>query len=221
MGLQTDVLKTLMKQNGTFQLLSITQAASLKMLFPYLDTLTIPASMYLNDPAEVQTVTTNTVLIASTALGESEAYEVTKKVADHVQDLLQDIPLNLARVIDNDPTKDLYYPLHEGAHRFFAHNPPFFLDLRTITGIGTYFSVIYGLYAMLLQFLRYYRVHRLLMTVDLILEHAQIHGRSTDSPRPIAHLHKIRRTALRLMRRRKVTYEEFSRIEDYIRAHNL
>ena len=220
-GLQTDVIKTLLQRNGEFQLLPIGQAASLKMLFPYLEILTIPSAIYPDTSREVQTVGTNTVLVASTALGESEVYAVTKKVAEHVQDLLQDVPLNLARVIDNDPQKDLFYPIHEGAHRFFAHNPPFFLDWRTLTGIGTYFSLVYASYAIMLQFLRHYRVHRLLMTVDLILERVQTLGNSSDPTRPIAHLQKLRRTALRLMRRRKVTYEEFSRIEDYIKAHHL
>ena len=221
MGLQTDVLRTLLQRNGEFQLLPIGQAASLKMLFPYLETLTIPAAMYPNAPGEIQTVATNTVLVASTVLGESEVYEVTKKVAEHVQDLLRDVPLNLARVIDNDPAKDVFYPIHDGAHRFFAHNPPLFVNLLTLTGIGTYFSLVYASYAMMLQFLRHYRVHRLLMTVDLILERVQRLGNSSDPTRPIAHLQKIKRTALRLMRRRKVTYEEFSRIEDYIKAHHL
>jgi len=74
---------------------------------------------------------------------------------------------------------------------------------------------------MMLQFLRHYRVHRLLMTVDLILERSQKLGNARGETRPLPHLQKLRRTALRLMRRRKIAYDEFSRIEDYIKAHHL
>lgn len=220
-GLQTEVLKSLLQRNSEFQLLPIAQAASLKTLFPYLESLTIPPAIYPNVQSEIQTIGTHTVLVASTALGESEAYEITKKVAEHIQDLLWDVPLNLARVIDNDPSKDLFYPIHDGARRFFAHNPPFFLDMAMLTGIGAYFSVIYASYVMLIEFFRNYRVYRLLMTIDLILGRAQILGDSSNSIRLNTHLQKLRRAALRLMRRRKITYEEFSYIEDYIKAHQL
>ena len=220
-GLQTEVLKSLLQRNSEFQLLPIAQAASLKTLFPYLESLTIPPAIYPNVQSEIQTIGTHTVLVASTALGESEAYEITKKVAEHIQDLLWDVPLNLARVIDNDPSKDLFYPIHDGARRFFAHNPPFFLDMAMLTGIGAYFSVIYASYVMLIEFFRNYRVYRLLMTIDLILGRAQILGDSSNLMRLNAHLQKFRRAALRLMRRRKITYEEFSYIEDYIKAHQL
>ena len=221
MGLQTDVISNLLQRNHDAQLLSIGQAASLKMLFPYLEPLTIPAAIYPNVPSGVQTVGTTTVLVASTALGDAEVYEVTKKVAEHVQDLLKDVPLNFAREIDNDPKKDVFYPIHDGAHRFFTHDPPFFLDLHTLAGVGTYFSLVSAFSVMMLQFLRHYRVHRLLITVDLILERSHQLGNSPDSTRPIPHLRNIKRTALRLLRGRKITYEEFSRIEDYVKAHHL
>ena len=59
------------------------------------------------------------------------------------------------------------------------------------------------------------------MIIDLILDRSQQLGNSPDSAQPIPHLRKIKRTALRLMRRRKIAYDEFSRIEDYIKAHHL
>ena len=221
MGLKSDVLGNLLQRDHEFQLLSIGKATSVKMLFPYLEPLTIPATIYPNTRTEVQTVGTNTVLVASTRLRESEVYEITKKVAEHVQDLLRDVPLSFAREIDNDPKKDLFYQVHEGAHRLFTHDPPFFLDLHTLAGIGTYFSLVSAFFVMLLQFFRHYRVHRLLMIVDMILETSQPLGASPDKPGPIPHLQKVKRIALRLMRRRKITYDELSRIEDYIKAHHL
>ena len=70
MGLKTDVLRILLQRNQQFQLLSIGQAPSLKILFPYLEPLMIPAAIYPNTLHEVQTVGTNTVLVGSTALRE-------------------------------------------------------------------------------------------------------------------------------------------------------
>jgi hypothetical protein len=210
-----------LQHNSEFQLLPIANTASLKTLFPYLESLTIPPAVYPNVQSEIQTIGTHTVLVASTALGEYEAYEITKKVSEHIQDLLWDVPLNLARVVDNDPSKDLFYPIHNGARRFFTHNPPFFLDIGMLTSIGAYFSVIYAFYAMLIEFFRNYRVYRFQTTIDLILGRAQILGDSSKSVRLNAHLQKLRLAALRLMRRRKITYDEFSYIEEYIKANQL
>ena len=221
MGLETDVLKNLLQTNNKFQLLSAKQTASLKVLFPYLEPLTIPAGIYPNTPDEIQTVSTNTVLVASTALRDAEIYETTKKVAEHAQNLLRDIPLSFAQEIDTDPKKTLFYQIHDGARLFFTHDPPFFLDLRTLASAGTYFSLVSAFFVMFIQFLRRYRVHRLLIIVDLILERSQKLGNARDETRPLPHLQKIRRVTLRLMRRRKITYDEYSRIEDYIQAYRL
>ncbi|MGV8712308.1 MAG: TAXI family TRAP transporter solute-binding subunit [Nitrosomonas sp.] len=220
-GLHTEVLRSLLHQNSEFQLLSIANTASLKTLFPYLESLTIPSAIYPSVQNEIQTIGTHTVLVASTALGEFEAYEIAKKLTAHSQDLLWDVPLNLARTSDNDPSKDLFYPVHDGARRFFAHNPPFFLDVAMLTGIGAYFSIIYASYVMLMEFFRNYRVYRLLTTIDLIMGRSQRLASTSNSMLFNAHIQKLRRISLRLMRLRKITYSEFSYIEDYIKAHEL
>lgn len=220
-GLHNEILKSLLQQDSEFQLLPIAKTESLRTLFPYIESLEIPPAVYPNVQSNIQTIGTHTVLVASTALREYEAYEITKKVAEHVQNLLWDVPLNLARVIDNDPSKDLVYPVHDGAHRFFSHNPPFFLDIAMLTSIGAYFSVIYAFYAMLIEFLKNYRMYRFQTTIDLIMSHAQALEDSTKSMLLDTHLQKFRRVALRLMRHRKITYEEFSYIEDYIKVYKL
>ncbi|PXW89961.1 TRAP transporter TAXI family solute receptor [Nitrosomonas sp. Nm84] len=220
-GLHNEVLKSLLQQGSEFQLLPIAKTESLRTLFPYLESLQIPPAVYTNVQSEVETIGTHTVLVASTALRDYEAYEITKKIAVHIQDLLWDVPLNSARIIDNDPSKDLFYPIHDGARRFFTHNPPFFLDIAMLTGIGAYFSVIYAFYVMLIEFVKGYRMYRFQTTIDLITEHAQILGDSTKSTLLDTHLQKFRRVALRLMRHKKITYEEFNYIEDYIKAYKL
>lgn len=221
-GLHTDILKDLLQHDSEFQLLPIANTASLRTLFPYLESLMIPPAIYPNVQSEIQAIGTHTVLVASTTIGESEAYEITKKLTEHIQDLLWDVPLNLARNTDSDPSKDLFYPIHDGARRFYSHNPPFFLDIAMLTGIGAYFSVIYGSYIMLLGFFRNYRIYRLLSTIDMIMARTLKSIDSTsDSMLSNAHIKKIRRISLRLMRLRKITYSEFSYIEDYINAYKL
>jgi len=208
-GLHNEILKSLLQQDSEFQLLPIAKTESLRTLFPYIESLEIPSAVYPNVQSNIQTIGTHTVLVASTALREYEAYEITKKVAEHIQNLLWDIPLNLARVIDNDPSKDLVYPVHDGAHRFFSHNPPFFLDIAMLTSIGAYFSVIYAFYAMLIEFFKNYRMYRFQTTIDMIMGHSQTLGDSTESTSFNVHL----------LRHRKITYEEFSYIEDYIKTY--
>jgi len=220
-GLQSSVVKVLFQQNDDVRLLPIEQTESLKILFPYLEPLTLPAAIYPKNVDAVQTVGTNTALVASTELPESEVYEIMEKIAAHAHDLLKDVPLNMARHIDNDLKKELLYQVHDGASRFVAHNPPFFMDLRTFTAVGTYFSAVYAVYLMMLQFLRHYRVHRILLTVDRLLNQARADQGWHNPQQLIPHLRQVRRITLRLMRRRKITYDEFSRVEDYISAHRL
>lgn len=217
-GLHTEVLKSLLQQNSEFRLLPIAKTESLRTLFPYLESLTIPSAIYPSVQDDIQTIGTHTVLVASTALGESETYEITKKLTEHIQDLLWDVPLNLARGINNNPSKELIYPIHDGARRFFTHNPPFFLDIATLTGIGAYFSVIYACYAMLIEFFRNYRIYRFLSIIDLIMGRTQILNDSSKSTLPDVQFQRLRRAALQLMRHRRITYDEFSYIEDYIKS---
>lgn len=220
-GLHNEVLRSLLQDSNEFELLPITNTDSLRTLFPYLESLTIPSAIYTNVQNEIQTIGTHTVLVASTELGDSEAYEITKKLTEHIQDLLWDVPLNLARTTDNDPSKELFYPMHDGARRFYTHNPPFFLDVAMLTGIGAYFSIIYASYAMLVGFFRNYRIYRFLTTIDQIMVRTQKLGNSSNSMRFNSHIQKLRRISLRLMRLRKISYSEFSYIEDYINAYKL
>lgn len=218
-GLQTENLKKLLQKNSEFQLLQISHSSSLKILFPYLESLTIPSAIYPNVHHDIQTIGTNTVLVASTVLGETESYEITTKLASHIQDILWDIPLNFARTIDNDPSKELYYQIDSGAHRYFSHNPPFFLNWTMITGIGAYFSLIYAFYIMLLDLLRNYRIYRILLTADAVLENIQKQEINLERKKRLEKkLQQLRSIGLKLMRRRKITFEEFNRIEDYIKV---
>jgi hypothetical protein len=137
-----------------------------------------------------------------------------------MQDILQDIPLNYAKLSDIDPQKDLYYPLHEGAIRFYANNPPFFLDPRTLAGIGTYLSILFAVYTLSSQFVRDYLVHRFLGSVDRAV---QAFKRRPDQPASKRYHHyigRLKQKALWLLRQEQINLEDYKRIDEYIKGHS-
>jgi TRAP transporter TAXI family solute receptor len=216
-GLDSGALHKIL-ESDQFKLVAIADASHLKLLYPYLDVLHIPAQVRSSE--EITTVGTKTVLAASTDLSDMEVYQVATKIATNIHDLLQDIPLNAAKSIDQNPQEDLYYPLHEGAVRFYNHNPPFFLDPRTLFGIGTYLSVLLALYKLPAQFIRNYLVHRILHSVDRA---AATYNRSLDqstSKRYQFFIRKLRHKALTLLKQRRITLDDFYRINEYIKGHS-
>lgn len=218
-GLNAQSVQRLM-QTGRFMLLAVSHAPGLQMHFPYLHTVTIPGGTYEGAPKEVVTVGATTILAASTALTDIEAYTVATKLSQHMHDLMRDVPLNLAKAIDTDPSKDLYYPLHNGAIRFFDHDPPFILDARLLAGIGTYLSLLYAAYGVSSQYLRKYRVQRVLQAVDHAVRFCGSTGRTPNLPRYQAHLRRVLRPALQAMRHHSISYEDFQRIAEYVKGHS-
>lgn len=218
-GLNAQAVQRLM-QTGRFTLLSVSHASGLQMHFPYLHTVTIPGGTYEGAPKEVVTVGATTVLAASTALTDIEVYTVASKLSQHMHDLMRDVPMNLAKAVDTDPSKDLYYPLHNGAIRFFDHDPPFILDARLLAGIGTYLSLLYAAYGVSSQYLRKYRVQRVLDAVDRAVRFCGSSGRTPNLPRYQAHLRRVLRPALQAMRHHSISYEDFQRITEYVKGHS-
>ena len=218
-GVNAQVLQRLM-QTGRFTLLSVSQAPGLQMHFPYLHTITIPGGTYEGVPHEVVTVGATTILAASTDLTEIEVYRVASKLSQHLHDLMRDIPMNLAKAVDTDPSKDLYYPLHDGAIRFFDHNPPFMFDPRILAGLGTYLSLLYAAYGVSSQYLRKYRLQRVLHAVDRAVRFTGIAGSDPKPQRYHAHLRRVLRPALHALRHHTISYEDFQRIAEYVKGHS-
>ena len=158
--------------------------------------------------------------MASTDLSDNEVYEIASKLSGSIHDLLKDVPLNATKMADSDPQKDLYYPLHDGAVRFYNHNPPFFLDPHTLAGIGTYLSVIFAAYKLSVQFLRNYRVHRLLHAVDRAERAFRFSSDKQKLQRFQWYLGQIRYKALTLLRHERLTMDDFSRINEYVKGHS-
>jgi hypothetical protein len=199
-------------------LVAVPHAPSLKLLYPYLEVITIPGTTYKSAAADLTAVATKTILITSTDLSELEVYEIAKKLSHRVNDLIKGIPFNATKVTDSDPQKDLYYPLHDGAIRFYTHDPPFFLDVRTLAEIGTYVSVLYALYEISSRLLRNYRVHRLMHATDRAVRAS----RRSDSNQKKYNRYtaKLKRMALLLVRDRKINHEDFQHIDEYMKGHS-
>ena len=218
-GLNDQILQRLMR-TGRFTLLSVGQASGLHMHFPYLHTVTIPGGTYEGVPHEMVTVGATTILATSTDLTEAEAYKVASKLSQHLHDIMRDVPMNVAKAVDTDPSKDLYYPLHDGAIRFFDHDPPLMFDARILAGIGTYLSLLYAAYGASSQYLRKYRVQRVLEAVDRVVKFNGIAGYKPNLPRYQSHLRRVLQPALQALRHHTISYEDFQRIMEYIKGHS-
>lgn len=217
-GLKAEAMQTL-SQYPQFKLLTIEHADSLEFLYPYLDIVTIPGTTYKNALTDITTLGTKTMLVTTTDLSDSEVYGIAAKLSHNIHDIIKDIPFNATKITDGDPQRDLYYPLHEGALRFYSHNPPFFLDPHTLAGIGTYLTVLLALYKISAQFIRNYRVHRILHAIERAVLAYDV---DTDHPRTKRfefYIRKLKFKALTLLRHQRITLDDFHRINEYIKGY--
>jgi len=218
-GLNAEAIQQI-SQYEHLMFLTIEHAPAITVLYPYLEVVTIPASTYKVSSSEITTLGTKTILAVSSDLSDNEVYEIASKLAASIHDLLKDVPLNATKLVETTPEKELYYPMHEGAVRFYNHNPPLILDPHTLAGIGTYLSLIFAAYKLTMQFLRNYRVHRLLLAVDRA---ERAFKTSPEKPRIQRYLHylaHIRKMALTQLRHERLTMDDFSRINEYVKGHS-
>lgn len=218
-GLNSDPMQKL-AQSGKFQFLTVENAPTLELLYPYLDTLKIPAATYPHLPKDIPTLGTTTILAASTELSELEVYEIASKLSHQIHNILHDIPFNATKASGSTPEKDLYYPLHEGAIRFYNHDPPFFLDPSTMKGIGTYLTLMYALFTVSRQFIRNYLTHRLVHAIDRAVRAYRITTVQPDTKRYQAHVKKVKYLALALLRDQRITMNEYKRLDEYIKGYS-
>lgn len=207
-------------QSDSFQLLTVKHASTLELLYPYLDALIIPAATYPSLAKDIPTVGTTTILAASTDLSDVEVYEIATKLSHQMHNVLRDIPYNATKAASGAPEKELYFPLHEGAIRFYSHDPPFFLDPHTLTGIGTYLTLLYAAFTVSRQFVRNYLAHRLVHAVDRAVHTYRMATAKPDSKRYEKHVRKIRRLALILLRDQRITLNEYKRLDEYINGYS-
>jgi hypothetical protein len=216
--LHEDKLRHLLQRDDV-KLLTIEHAQGLKILYPYLEVLTIPAETYRSSEKDIVTVGTKTLLVTSTKLNEIEVFKIVQKLAQYINQIIKDIPYNVTRVTDSDPQKDLFYPLHEGAIRFYTHDPPFFMDPRTIAAIGTYFWVLYAGYGFIDKYLREYRANRFIYAVDRAARAFSQYGDHSRAKRYEYYTRRLRAIALSLLRRRRIHLDDFKHVDAYINGY--
>ncbi len=202
-------------EHDDFKLLTIENASSLNLLFPFLEMLTIPATTYKGILKDIPTLGTKTILAVSTDLSDAEVYEIATKLSNHIRDIIKDIPFNATKVTESDPQKDLYYPLHPGAIRFYNHNPPFFLDPHKLAGIGTYLSLLFAFYKVSKQYQRNYIVNRFMHSIDRAMMVYKMHSRQPLSERYEWTMQKLKLKAITLLRHHKITTDDIHRIDEY------
>nr|MBI3613472.1 TAXI family TRAP transporter solute-binding subunit [Nitrospirota bacterium] len=217
-GLNSEPMQKL-AQSDKFQFLTVENAPTLELLYPYLDTLKIPAATYPHLPRDIPTIGTTTILAASTELSDVEVYEIASKLSHQMHNILRDIPFNATKASGSTPEKDLYYPLHEGAIRFYNHDPPFFLDPSTMKGLGTYLTLMYALFTVSRQFIRNYLTHRLVHAIDRAVRAYRITTVRPDTKRYQVHVRKVKYLALALLRDQRITMNEYKRLDEYIKGY--
>jgi TRAP-type uncharacterized transport system substrate-binding protein len=216
-ALNSQEIKQLL-DSPALHLLTVDSAEALTLLAPYLEMAKIPASTYKVSSTEITTVATKTILAASTELSDAEVYEIATRLSHHLHDLLKDIPLNATKTING--TVDLYYPLHHGAVRFYNHDPPFFLDPHLLAGLGSYLSLLYACYALAGQWLRHYRLHRLLQVVDRFLRISRRTGQKPGTGSTERYLADIRMRMARLLREGRIKMDDIGVVNEYLRSHS-
>lgn len=204
--------------NPDLHLLTVDSAEALKLLAPYLEVIKIPASTYRVSTKEITTIGAKSILAASTELSDAEVYEIATKLSHHLHDLLKEIPLNVTKV--SDGTANLYYALHPGASRFYEHNPPFFLDPHFLAGIGSYVSILYASYVLTGQFLRHYRLHRLLHVVDRAMRLSKLKGKTSGADKNERHVHTVRIRMAGLLREGRLKMDDIGIVNEYIKSHS-
>lgn len=216
-GLNAEAMQKL-SQYPQFKLLTVDHAASFKLLYPYLEVLTIPGTTYKNSSKDILTVGTKTMLVTSTDLQDHEVYEIADKLSHNIHDIIKDIPFNATKVTDSDPQKELYYPLHEGAIRFYKHDPPFFLNPHALAGIGSYLTILFALFKVSSQFIRNYRVHRILHAIERAVLAFHIDSGPPQFMRFEFYIRKLKFKALSMLRHQRITMDDFERINEYIKG---
>lgn len=212
-GLKGSEAVNQLSDSKRFKLVTVKHADGLQSLYPYLHPLTIPAAAYSGfEDRDIETVSTNTVLVASSSLSPTEAYQIVNKLSADIYEITHHIPFNATKLADMNPQKDLSYSLHEGAVRFYGHNPPFILNPQRLAAIGTYLSVLLALYRLFTQYFRRFLVARLTDAVARVRQ-------APVSKRQERNLVKLKQVTLELLRARRLTLEDYHYVNEYLKGH--
>ena len=118
-GICTTVIEELTKECA-IRLLEIPESCrqKLKKAYSFYDDYVIPAGTYSGQTEDIQTISVQSVLLASSTLSEKTVQKLTASLFKHIKDIQYSISINL-QLTPQEAVKGITIPFHPGAETYY------------------------------------------------------------------------------------------------------
>ena len=118
-GICTTVIEELTKECD-IRLLEIPESCrqKLKKAYSFYDDYVIPAGTYSGQTEDIQTISVQSVLLASSTLSEKTVQKLTASLFKHIKDIQYSISINL-QLTPQEAVKGITIPFHPGAEAYY------------------------------------------------------------------------------------------------------
>lgn len=118
-GICTTVIEELTKECD-IRLLEIPESCrqKLKKAYSFYDDYVIPAGTYSGQTEDIQTISVQSVLLASSTLSEKTVQRLTASLFKHIKDIQYSISINL-QLTPQEAVKGITIPFHPGAETYY------------------------------------------------------------------------------------------------------
>ena len=118
-GICTTVIEELTKECD-IRLLEIPESCrqKLKKAYSFYDDYAIPAGTYSGQTEDIQTISVQSVLLASSTLSEKTVQKLTASLFKHIKDIQYSISINL-QLTPQEAVKGITIPFHPGAETYY------------------------------------------------------------------------------------------------------
>lgn len=118
-GICTTVIEELTKECD-IRLLEIPESCrqKLKKAYSFYDNYVIPAGTYSGQTEDIQTISVQSVLLASSTLSEKTVQKLTASLFQHIKDIQYSISINL-QLTPQEAVKGITIPFHPGAAAYY------------------------------------------------------------------------------------------------------
>lgn len=118
-GICTTVIEELAKECD-IRLLEIPESCrqKLKKAYSFYDDYVIPAGTYSGQTEDIQTISVQSVLLASSTLSEKTVQKLTASLFKHIKDIQYSISINL-QLTPQEAVKGITIPFHPGAETYY------------------------------------------------------------------------------------------------------
>ena len=90
----------------------------LKKAYSFYDDYVIPAGTYSGQTEDIQTISVQSVLLASSTLSEKTVQKLTASLFKHIKDIQYSISINL-QLTPQEAVKGITIPFHPGAEAYY------------------------------------------------------------------------------------------------------